>query len=306
MRKRSFTNMQTIFFIILISIACALILSILASVLRHKKEEARTVDRSEQMLIAAKVFTHEGLWQIEQNGSYVPATLSKEGRLVPAVGTPIVASKAEVLSFCSSHIVSALVTRTGDIVSYADAHFSEEQYLKEHKKLGFQNQDYFPIFQVYIDPVEPSKEHQKPFCYVIPVSGFGLWDYIFGFIGIKPDGVTVQGISWYEHKETPGLGANISEESWQKQFYGKTIFQPDSEGKIDLDRSQIGLTVVKGTVREIIGTSPKSKAFVDGMAGATLTGNGVTRAYKDTLELYRPFFQKLYTQWNLDKTAGSK
>ncbi|HXF28444.1 MAG TPA: FMN-binding protein, partial [Chlamydiales bacterium] len=88
---------------------------------------------------------------------------------------------------------------------------------------------------------------------------------------------------------TPGLGANIAEVPWQSQFPGKKVFQPDASGKTDFAKTALGITVVRGKVSDVIGAAPKAVTAVDGMAGATLTGNGVTKAYKDTLAPYRPF-----------------
>jgi Na+-transporting NADH:ubiquinone oxidoreductase subunit C len=110
---------------------------------------------------------------------------------------------------------------------------------------------------------------------VIPVNGFGLWDAIYGYLALDPNGDTVIGITWYDQKETPGLGANISETSWQSLFPGKVIFQESPDGSTDFKTAQLGITVVRGKVSEVYGDSPKAKSAVDGMAGATLTGNGV-------------------------------
>ncbi len=55
------------------------------------------------------------------------------------------------------------------------------------------------------------------------------------------------------------------------------------DGKTDYKAAPIGIIVVKGKVSEVLGDTPKSKSAVDGMAGATLTGNGVTDAYRDVL-----------------------
>ena len=46
---------------------------------------------------------------------------------------------------------------------------------------------------------------------------------------------------------------------------------------------------MRGKVSEVLGDAPKAQSAVDGIAGATLTGNGVTKAYTDVLEAYRPF-----------------
>lgn len=147
---------------------------------------------------------------------------------------------------------------------------------------------FFPLFFVY-DVSGVLK------AYVVPIAGFGLWDKIYGFLAIQPDGKTVEGTTWYDHKETPGLGGDIATPTWQSQFYEKWIFQPDEQGAIDPEKSPLGITVVKGKVSEVLGKSEKAKNSVDGIAGATLTGNGVTQAYKNSLRPYRPFFKKLLT-----------
>src|SRR5690606_10592622 len=128
--------------------------------------------------------------------------------------------------------------------------------------------------------------------YVIPVNGYGLWDAIYGYLAIEPNGETVIGTSWYDQKETPGLGANIADAEWQDLFPGKLIFQPRANGEVDPATAPIGIVVVKGRVSEVLGDAPKAKNAVDGMPGATLTGNGVTDAYRFVLNAYRPFFVK--------------
>lgn len=69
----------------------------------------------------------------------------------------------------------------------------------------------------------------------------------------------------------------------------KAYLSRKSDGKTDFKSAPLGILVVKGKVSEVLGNSPKSKSAVDGMAGATLTGNGVTEAYRDVLSPYRPF-----------------
>ena len=104
------------------------------------------------------------------------------------------------------------------------------------------------------------------------------------------------GISWYDQKETPGLGANIAEADWQSQFPGKQVFQAGPDGKVEAETALLGILVVKGKVQEVLGNAPKALSAVDGMSGATLTGNGVTQAYKTVLQAYRPFLLKLYRE----------
>ena len=44
---------------------------------------------------------------------------------------------------------------------------------------------------------------------VLPVSGLGLWSTLYGFIAIDADLETIRGLTFYEHKETPGLGGEV-------------------------------------------------------------------------------------------------
>ena len=41
---------------------------------------------------------------------------------------------------------------------------------------------------------------------VIPVEGVGMWGTLYGFIAIDRDGNTIRGLTYYDQKETPGLG----------------------------------------------------------------------------------------------------
>lgn len=59
--------------------------------------------------------------------------------------------------------------------------------------------------------------------YAIPFAGKGFWDTIKGVIAIAPDKTTVVGFQIYEQSETPGLGAEISQPWFGKQFQGKTL-----------------------------------------------------------------------------------
>jgi Na+-transporting NADH:ubiquinone oxidoreductase subunit C len=59
--------------------------------------------------------------------------------------------------------------------------------------------------------------------YAIPFAGKGFWDTVRGVIAIAPDKTTVIGFYIYEQSETPGLGAEISQPWFGKQFQGKTL-----------------------------------------------------------------------------------
>lgn len=294
-------NSKTIIFMVVLSFVCALILSILASILEEPKEVAKELDRSKQMMIAAKILDYQGGFLVQnKEGKYVHAKY-EEGKLLPTQ-TFEVASKNQLLDIYSKRFEPLLVDKQGNIKTFAEAKINYDNYLAEYRKTGYYREPLMLIYKILPNNQTPqeSKEGQ-PEGYVLPVNGFGLWDAIYGYLAIKPDGDTVIGITWYDQKETPGLGANISEAYWQDMFPGKKIFQEGADGKTDYKTAPLGITVVKGKVAEVLGNVPKAKSAVDGMAGATLTGNGVTDAYRDVLSPYRPFLIKLHEKSSKEK-----
>ena len=287
------SNSRTIIFMATLSLICALILSVLASVLAEPKEVAKELDRSKQMLMAAKVLDYGGYFLIQnEKGEYVPAKYLKDGILIPS-DTKEIASNAHILDVYKTRLVPSLTDDKGDVYTFQKAGIDLDQYLTDFKKTGYYKQPYKLFYQIMPNPASDGKSDHTPIGYVIPVNGYGLWDAIYGYLAIKPDGNSVIGISWYDQKETPGLGANISEEPWQSQFPEKKIFTESPGGTTDFKTALLGIVVVKGKVNEVLGDGPKAKSAVDGMAGATLTGNGVTDAYRTVLDAYRPFLIKI-------------
>lgn len=282
---------------VVLSFVCALILSVMASVLKEPQEVAKELDRSGQTLLAAQIYDAYQNYFLIQNekGEYIPAKMIKDGILVPGSKEDH-PSKQDVLTVYKKRISSILVDAKGNTTTFADAKINEDEYMALNKKNGYANLPLKLAYKILPNPEENGTQSKDPSGYIIPIAGFGLWDAIYGYLAIKTDGDSVIGISWYDQKETPGLGANIAEQSWQSQFPGKKIFQPDAAGQTDFKTAPLGITVVRGKVSEVIGKNARAMTAVDGMAGATLTGNGVTKAYKDSLTPYRPFLLRLQAE----------
>lgn len=113
---------------------------------------------------------------------------------------------------------------------------------------------------------------------VVPMVGTGLWGPIWGYVTIAADGKTVVGAVFDHKSETPGLGAEINQASFQKPFEGKTIY--DEGGEFT------GIKVVKGGAKG----SPNG---VDAISGGTITSNGVTEMIVRTLKIYEPYLSNL-------------
>lgn len=291
------SNARVLIFVGTLSLVCALILSMLASGLKEPQELAKELDRSKQMMIASKILDHGDYFLIQDSQGHTQPAVYADGILMPAT-EPRRASHSEILEVYKKRLIPMLVDQKGDFVSFEEKKINLESYLSAYKKTGYYKQPEKLVYKIL-----PNTKETAPSAigYVIPINGFGLWDAIYGYLAIQTDGNTVIGISWYDQKETPGLGANIADAPWQEHFPGKKLFQEGANGQVDFKSAPLGITVVKGKVSEVLGGSPKAHSAVDGMPGATLTGTGVTTAYREVLSAYRPFLIKLHDSYEKDK-----
>jgi Na+-transporting NADH:ubiquinone oxidoreductase subunit C len=120
--------------------------------------------------------------------------------------------------------------------------------------------------------------------YAIPFSGQGLWGAIQGYLAVEADGETIMGITFHKHNETPGLGGEIDSDGFTGNFIGKKIF--DETGNLT------SVTVFKGRLPDDM--SDKARLHtVDGISGATRTGESVTILLEKNLRRYLPFFKSV-------------
>ena len=118
---------------------------------------------------------------------------------------------------------------------------------------------------------------------VLPMYGKGLWSTLYGFLAVGSDGLTVEGITFYEHGETPGLGGEIENKQWQALWSGKRLLD---------DAGDIQIKVVKGIVDA---DSANAEYEIDGLSGATITSNGVTNLVRYWVgsDAFGPYLGKL-------------
>ncbi len=100
---------------------------------------------------------------------------------------------------------------------------------------------------------------------ILPIWGLGLYSTLHGYIALASDGSTVQGIRFYEHGETPGLGGEVDNPRWLAHWPGKRIYGDGDEPRLKL---------VKGGVDP---NAPDAAYSVDALTGATLTSRGIGR-----------------------------
>mgnify|MGYP003663792765 FL=1 len=118
--------------------------------------------------------------------------------------------------------------------------------------------------------------------YIAPILGKGLWDAIWAYIAMDENMVILG--AFFDHKgETAGLGANINQRFFMDDFTGEHLLDSNGEFKgINVSKSNADPKNIDKTDNE-----------VDAIAGATMTGNGVSAMLKSELKLYVPYFKKL-------------
>jgi Na+-transporting NADH:ubiquinone oxidoreductase subunit C len=129
-----------------------------------------------------------------------------------------------------------------------------------------------------------NKKDEKLEAYILPVDVRGLWGRIKGYLAIQNDGMTVKGFTVYNHAETPGLGGEIESRWFRDNFVGKKI--------VNLEDKFVSVSVSKGLAKDIVRPDMLPN-YVDGISGATLTGNYLSDGLKDTLAQYEIFSKKL-------------
>ena len=171
------------------------------------------------------------------------------------------------------------------------SNYIKEQFvLKNNGEVELKDEAYLIDLKKEIAALKSGGEAELPFfigekdgkkSYILPMYGKGLWDAIWGFMALDED-LVVQGV-YFDHKgETPGLGANI------KLRY----FMDDFAGEYVVDGSQFkGIAVAKGNNDPL--NENKEDYEVDALAGATITGNGVSAMIKESLNLYKPYLQTI-------------
>ncbi len=159
---------------------------------------------------------------------------------------------------------------------------AEKVNILKNYKLDPKDRQY-PVFKL-VDAADSTKIE----AYILPVYGAGLWDKIWGYVAIDAELETIVGVSFDHKAETPGLGQRIATSEIQDRYEGKKIF--DEKGDL------VSVQMMKG---EHGGGASSIEYYggkqhqVDGMSGATLTGNGLNQMLKAYLESYQNYFKKV-------------
>ena len=257
-------NSYTIIFAVAMVLVVGTLLAFTASYLSSNIDENRRVEKQQNILYAMGVNENEGDGDI---------TFVSKDKVSEAFETNV--SEQIVLEFKGGKIIKQY---TGEeFKNSTDDDKGKEPYLIDVKKQQARAKNglsrYLPLFK---------GEQNGQTVYVAPIRGKGLWDAIWGYVALD-DQMVVQGAFFDHAGETPGLGANIKQRYFMDDFEGEKLISNDGIFK--------GITVAKGN------NDPKNDIKddyeVDALAGATITGDGVSAMIKKDLKLYMPYFLTL-------------
>ena len=220
---------KTVGVVVAVCLVCSIIVSGAAVGLRSQQQTNATLDKQSNILKAA------GL--LDQANGDIAGTFDKfiETRYVDLATGEFVDAPAEDFDMYKA----AKVADTSVRVQGAG-------------NVGFQTRS--KVASVYLKKDDAGQTERV----IVPVHGSGLWGLMYGFLALDSDGETIRELIYYEHKETPGLGAEVLNPAWQAKWDGKKLYK---DGAVAID-------VTKNA-------NPDDQYAIDGLSGATLTSNGV-------------------------------
>ena len=241
------SNAYIILFSVILTVVLGLLLSGTSEVLKPIQKKAEELDTKKQIL-----------------GAVLPAEVV--GEMKPE----------EINEFYQERITSKVVNIEGEEVEEQDGAKVTAETVDVSKNYKKAPEDrLFPVFIYLEEGVEKS-----PLAYVLPVYGNGLWDNIWGYLALKTDMETIEGVTFSHAGETPGLGARITSLDVQQRYKDKTIY--NEEGSL------VSVDMQKGEGKDYSEDPHK----VDGLSGATITANGVNKMIKNYLGYYQSYIKK--------------
>ena len=260
MSKPKSNNAKTIGVALTLCLVCSVLVSAAAVGLKPAQVENARLDRNKNILVAAGMFdpasdTNEDVAERFEDFEVKIVDLNKGDYLdddaLKAVGIP---------------------NRNDYDASQATKNKALSEDLGSNDPAGIGRKPKYA--KVYVK----NDDAGKPEVVVLPIQGYGLWGTIYGFLTLESDMNTIKGISFYDHKETPGLGARIEEPEWRAMWSG--IHSYDDKGAVATGVTKAG--------------NPKEN-WVDGISGATLTSRGVSNMIQFWLgdQGYKPYLDQL-------------
>ena len=169
---------KTIFVAVSLCLVASMIVSAAAVALRPLQETNALKDKQINILQVA--------------GVYDPAQ-----DVVEAFG----AFEPQVLDLAAGTFTDAFDAATFDDRAAADDPATSVALTDDPAGIGRQSK-YVTVYLLRDDAGEIDKM-------ILPIHGYGLWSTLYGFVALEENGNDIFGLQFYEHAETPGLGAEV-------------------------------------------------------------------------------------------------
>lgn len=192
------------------------------------------------------------------------AEIEKKSNILASVGVEATKDNAE--SLYDQYITGSFALDNKDEKVEGIDPFNIDVSKEQKKAL---DEQVFPVFVATLADGSNS--------YIIPLQGKGLWGPIYGYISLKEDMNTINGVTFDHKSETPGLGAEIRESWFEAQFVGKKLFE---------NGDFVSITVQKG------GADEGDSHAVDAVSGGTITSKALEAMLYDCLDNYVEFLKK--------------
>lgn len=243
---KNFSNRYIFIYSAVLVAVVAVILSVVAMGLKDRQQENIRNEKMQTLLAAINVSTdRDGAEALYTQYFTRELTVSTDGT-----------------------ILSDYNIATGEMTQGTVRAFNVNLKSEQNKEKSGE-QGAFPIYTF---------EKDGEFGYVIPTQGNGLWGPVYANIALASDLNTIIGVTFSHDSETPGLGAEITTEKFQKPFIGKKIL--DEQGNV------VSVAVKKHA-------DPAGEHEVDAISGGTMTSNGVSAMLGDDLVRYQAFINNM-------------
>jgi Na+-transporting NADH:ubiquinone oxidoreductase subunit C len=222
---------KTVGFVLAVCVVCALLVSFSAVQLKPLQQANKLLDQQTKILEASGLLEKAGKEVVETYNKFVVARM---------------------IDLDSGEFIE------GDVINFDERRNARDKALSIKPKndlAGISRRSNTAVVYLVKDEVGVIDT------VVLPIIGSGLWDLMYGYVGLEADLNTVKSVIYSDHKETPGLGAEVLNPKWKALWPGKKIYN---------DAGEVKSKLVKG------GAKANDIHGVDALSGATLTSNGVT------------------------------
>jgi len=267
------TPIKTIGFVLIVCLVCAALVSISAVQLKPLQVANKLLDQQTKILETSK------LLEVALEAENVKAAGGESKSIVATYNKYVFAS---IVNLESGEVSCTVVKNDDTDTCYVKVkNFDERRNSRDVSMSEIPENDMAGINRKSKTAVVflVNNDADDVETVVFPIVGSGLWDLMYGYVGLESDLNTVRSLVYSDHKETPGLGAEVMNPKWKVLWQGKKIYDEQGEPKIKL---------VKG------GAKADDAYAVDALSGATLTSNGVTNTLQFWFddEGYKPFIKK--------------